>query len=446
MTEAQDRLRAKRTREARAERARLDAAHEAEFAREMAEATRVAAEANGLDPEVVAAAPDPLNADRPTHGRRLKVTRGTQVKTRRVNWLVPEWIPRGALTLLAGREGLGKSTLACWWAAWRTRLGENVVYIHTEDSREHTVAPRLRAAGADMSRVLFVDVETETTDTGTVVLPLDNDRLEELVADERVTFVVLDAATSAMHSALSGKDDRQVRQFLEPLAQMAARLDIVVLGLVHFGKRDGADTGKLILGSIAWSQVARSVLSVALDEDAEHLVVTNTKGNLATRTRSEGARIVSQQIDTDDGPTDVGTVEWLGEVTTDARELLGGDDAREQSAGRDELRTVLRDVLADLGGQAPAADVLKAMRAAGFDDNTVKKARAKAGVRTTRVGFGKGATWQWTIEAPIDPAIDSIDSHARERESMESMARDLCGEDSPEPSAHRLALVPTEAS
>ena len=40
--------------------------------------------------------------------------------------------------------------------------------------REHTVAPRLKAAGADMSLVLFVDVETETSTSGTVTLPFDN--------------------------------------------------------------------------------------------------------------------------------------------------------------------------------------------------------------------------------------------------------------------------------
>ncbi|GAA3157804.1 hypothetical protein GCM10020255_039450 [Rhodococcus baikonurensis] len=45
-------------------------------------------------------------------GRRLKVTRGSEVQTRRVTWIMPDWIPTGSLTLLAGREGLGKSTIA----------------------------------------------------------------------------------------------------------------------------------------------------------------------------------------------------------------------------------------------------------------------------------------------------------------------------------------------
>ena len=72
--------------------------------------------------------------------RRLTVTRGTEVRTRKVEWLIPDWIPRSALTLLAGREGLGKSTIAASWAAEQTRQGNAILYVHTEDSREGSVA------------------------------------------------------------------------------------------------------------------------------------------------------------------------------------------------------------------------------------------------------------------------------------------------------------------
>lgn len=343
------------------------------------------------------------------------------MKTQRVRWVMEDWIPAGSLVLLAGREGLGKSTIAAALCAQITRgtldgelrgVPRNVLYVHTEDSREFTVAPRLLAAGADMDRVLFVDVQTETTDTGTLILPLDTFALEEVIAQHDIAFVVLDAATSSMSTDLSGKDDRAVRQYLEPLSQLAGRRGCVVFGLCHFGKRDGADTGKLILGSIAWSQVARSVLSVARDEDTGRLIVTNTKGNLAPRIRSMEAEIVSTPVDTDDGPTEVGALRWLGETSRDARELLGERDG--DADERDEITAVIRDYLTECGGSAPAADVLKVARAAGLNENVVKKSRKKAGIRTERRGFGKGASWVWTIDAPIG----AIDSHSHERAPM----------------------------
>ncbi len=333
-------------------------------------------------------------------GRRLVVTRGSEVQTKRVRWVDQDWMPAGSLVLLAGREGLGKSTIAAEKAARVTRgqlegewFGQprNVLYLHTEDAREFTVAPRLRAAGADMRRVLFVDVHTELTDCGTLVLPADIVGLDQLVAAEEVSFIVLDAATSAMSSELSGKDDRQVRQFLEPLAQLAARRDCVVLGLCHFGKRDGNDTGKLILGSIAWSQVARSVLSVARDDESGNLIVTNTKGNLAPRTRSMEAVIESATVPTDDGVAEVGLLRWLGESERDARDLLAGDSAPD-SEERTAAEAWLEDYLTE-HGQTPAKAVKAEARKQGFSDATIKRAAKSIGVTYAITGFPRTSVW-----------------------------------------------------
>ncbi|MEE2058267.1 AAA family ATPase [Rhodococcus artemisiae] len=349
-------------------------------------------------------------------GRRLKVTRGADVKMQRVRWVMEDWIPAGSLTLLAGREGLGKSTIAAEICAQVTRgklegelhgTPQNVLYVHSEDSREFTVAPRLKAAGADMDRVLFVDVETSHTDTGTLILPLDTLALEKVIAQHRVAFVVLDAATSSMSSELSGKDDRAVRQYLEPLAQLASRQGCVVFGLCHFGKRDGADTGKLILGSIAWSQVARSVLSVAKDEDSGNLVVTNTKGNLAPRVRSMEATLESTTVQTEDGPAEVGALKWLGETTRDARELLGGSD--DEDDDRTETERWLEDYLTESGPTA-RKDVLAAAAKEKYADRTVKRAAKSLGIVSTVSGFPRTATWS----LPSRATLDENGPHARE--------------------------------
>ncbi len=350
------------------------------------------------------------------NGRRLKVTRGSDVKMQRVRWVMDDWIPAGSLTLLAGREGLGKSTIAAALCAQITRgqldgelrgTPHTVLYVHSEDSREFTVAPRLLAAGADMDRVIFVDVETSHTDSGTLILPLDTLALEDVVAQHKVAFVVLDAATSSMSSELSGKDDRAVRQYLEPLAQLAARQGCVVFGLCHFGKRDGADTGKLILGSIAWSQVARSVLSVAKDDDTGNLIVTNTKGNLAPRTRSMEAEIVSTTVPTDDGPTEVGALRWLGETDRDARELLTGPE--DEDDDRTEVEKWLEDYLTEQGS-APRKDVFIEAAKLKFAERTVKRAAKKIGVESEMSGFPRTATWS----LPSRATADTTGPHARQ--------------------------------
>ena len=329
-------------------------------------------------------------------GRRLRVTLGADVKMRVIEWWEDCWIAFGALTLLAGREGLGKSTIACHWAARETRAGRFVIYLHTEDSREHTVVPRLLAAGADLSKVIFIDVETDTTTEGNVVLPYDNNQLDELIAEYGVGFIVLDAATSAMSANLSGKDDRDVRRFLEPLSQLAAKHNIVILGLVHFGKRDGADSGKLILGSIAWSQVARSVLSVALDPDSGNLVVTNTKGNLAPKTRSVEARIRSTAITIENRHTEIGTLEWLGETTADARDYLSGEGGQSNRDVDDWLTAYLKD------GKQKANDVRAAADAEGHTWDQAKRAKKRLGIQAVKDGV-----WWWELPTMVDGEVIS---------------------------------------
>lgn len=341
-----------------------------------------------------------------TPDRRLAWVPAAAVRPERVEWLEDCWIPRRSLTLLAGREGLGKSTIACDLAARATR-GEldngtrmNVAYIATEDPRSMVIVPRLMAARADLARVGFIDVH-DVTGGSQLDLPRDADVLDRFIAENRIGLMILDAAKSAMNGTLNDFKDSDVRRYLEPLARIADRNDCAIVGLVHFGKRESNDTGKLIMGSAAWSQVARSVLSVAVDDESGSLVVENTKGNLAPRTVARAAQIVTAAVDLQDGgpPSEVGRVEWMGETDIRVTDLLSrssdGDDAEERS----EVEAVLLDYLESQGGSAPAGEVLKVARAAGLSERTVKRVRSRLGIKTTKSG-GAGSSWVWSIDHP----------------------------------------------
>lgn len=344
---------------------------------------------HGLDELVPIAAEDQPR-------RRITLVPASSVRTERLDWLIDNWVPRRSLTLLAGREGLGKSTIACGIAAQATR-GElnappmNVAYLNTEDSRSITVKPRLQAAGADLARVFFIDVTTEEGGEGALSLPGDTFLLARALADKGVKLVILDAAKSAMHSSLDGYRDDDVRQFLEPLAAVCDQHDMSVIGLVHFGKRESTDTGKLILGSVAWSQIARSVLSVAVDEEGT-LVVTNTKGNLAPAQISREARLESVTVDTDDGKTtDVGRIMWGDETNVSAADLLVTRD--DQDDERTEAEAWLEDYLR-VNGPTARVDVLKAAQKDRVaSEPTIKRAFRSIGGHSETSGFPRRAVW-----------------------------------------------------
>ena len=99
---------------------------------------------------------------------RLRITPVSKIPVKATEWLWDQRIPLGALTLLPGREGTGKSTFGAWLAARVTKgelpgvyegIPKSVFYVATEDDWSRTIAPRLRAAGADLERVYKIAVE-----------------------------------------------------------------------------------------------------------------------------------------------------------------------------------------------------------------------------------------------------------------------------------------------
>lgn len=352
--------------------------------------------------------------------RRVTYELASGVKTRRIEWLIDCWAPKGAVTLLGGREGIGKSTIAVDWAAQATRgeltgTAQNVAYVVTEDSREYTVVPRLKAAGADLRRVMFPEVSMTDPDTGDVYkagldLPADYPILRRFIQDNYVGLVILDAAKSVMSSKLKGNDDLDIRRFLEPMSKIAETTGCTFICLVHFSaKKRSSDTGDIIMGSSAWQQVARSVIAVAEDKENGTVKVWNSKANLAPKILTMEAQVVSSTVRTDDGEdADVGRIRWLGECEQDGSDLLNpdsegnGDDA-------DEVKMVLLDYLTSQGGEASASDCLKACRAAGLSDQTVKNRRRKLGVTTRRSGRNE---WVWSIDRGPDRDTEVPEPHS----------------------------------
>ncbi len=375
------------------------------------------------------------------YGRRLKVTAGSQVKAKKLVWWEAGLILQYAINLLAAREGKGKSTVASSWAGRETRNGGTVMWIGTEESREHAIVPRLIANGANMERVIFVDVETDLG-TGALVFPLDLYRIEQVIREHNVTMIFLDPAKAVVPPGFSGNDDIAVRQYLEPIAALADRCKVTIIGLAHFGKRVGADSGQLMLGSVAWSQVARCVLSIADDPDNGTRVLTNTKANYAGTDRSVEFRIVSTTIDTDDGPTEIGSVEWLGDTTVDARDLLGGDDTGSDASERTAAEHWLLDYLT-ANGPTPSKTVKTEAAKEKISEPTLKRAKKKIGVLDESSGFPRTSTWS----LPSRLTSSQITPVTQDREPTEPTGPDQHKQDEPtapeSQSAHVSACEPT---
>ncbi len=221
-----------------------------------------AALGNGADPE--------------TDASEALFVRADAVEMEQIRWLWPGVLPIGALSLIAGEAGVGKSTLAACIAAivsaggiWPT--GERaerggVIFCEGEDPRDTVTAPRLAAAGADMRRVILGPV---------CDLSASVDQLRAAAAQlpGGAKLVVLSPIRSffGLESYRSG----DVRARLAPLLAWAETDGLAVLGVSHpkTGQRDFA-------GASAWKEVARAGLfAERTEDDGRH--VTPLKANQA---------------------------------------------------------------------------------------------------------------------------------------------------------------------
>lgn len=353
--------------------------------------------------------------------RRIELTAAGSIKPRPVLWLWRNRLALGTIGLLAGREGQGKSTLGYWLAARITRgdlpgefegLAKSVLVCATEDSWEHTIVPRLMAAGADLERVYRVEVVSALGVHVGLSLPRDIQGLAQEAAQVDAALLLLDPLMSRL-GALDTHRDAEVRQALEPLAALADRARLAVLGLIHHNKSGSSDPLQLVMGSKAFTAVARSVHTVVPDPDDE----TETRRLFGTPKNNLGRAdlpTLSFTIQSHGIPTDEGTA-WTSQIVwgEDRHESIGETMRRATDDDRSattEAAGWLSDYLVTKGGQAASADIKRAGHAAGHSDSTLKRARSRMGLRVTSAGMPRVTYWELAsveslVAAPVGSTV-----------------------------------------
>ena len=270
--------------------------------------------------------------------RRLKLVKASTYRNERPRWLFDRRIPLGELTLIAGKEGTGKSFFCFDLAADVSRGHANgelkgkprsVIVVAPEDNWAFTIAPRLRAAGADMERVFNVEVEIATyDDEPSLTFPYDGPAIAELVKAHDVALVLLDPIISRLNSQLDTHKDSDVRRGLEPLAAIAHEGSCAVVGIIHVNKSQGTDALDRVMGSKAFTAVARSVLFVVPDpERPRHQLLALRKSNLTSVPDVPALRFKIEDVVVEerwDGDVHAGKLVWEGESTMTVEDALAG--------------------------------------------------------------------------------------------------------------------------
>jgi hypothetical protein len=356
----------------------------------------------------------------------------SDVTPERVDWLWYGRLPLGKIALLDGDPSVGKSTAAVDCAA-RVSVGRAwpdgepnrcgvVLLLSAEDGLADTIRPRLDAAGGDprqvhaLTEVRYRD-ENDQERTRPVTLS-DLDAIEKVVRDLGAVLVVVDVLMAFMPSKVDSHRDQDVRGVLSGLAAMAERTGSCVLLLRHLNKSVSGSPMYRGGGSIGIIGAARVGLLAAVDpEDETRRVLAGIKSNLAPLPAALAYRLI------DSPEHGCARVEWLGVSGHSAGSLLSVPRDEDERTERDEAADWLTKYLIDAGGEAIAADAIKAAARDGIAKTTLHRARTRTGVTSTKDGFG--GPWIWRMdEARFHE--HSEDPSPRDRESTEP-SRNLPG-------------------
>lgn len=337
-------------------------------------------------------------------GPEVVLVNGTDVVLRPVRWLWPEWLALGKLHILAGAPGQGKTTIALAFAATVTIGGRwpdgtqcepgNVLIWSGEDDVGDTLLPRLLAAGADRSRCHFVS----GTRIGDALEPFDPARdMAALEAQAHriggIRMLIVDPVVSAVQG--DSHKNAEVRRALQPLVDLAARLDAAVLGISHFSKGGaGNDPASRVVGSVAFTAVARVVLVAAKvkgEGESDRRILARGKSNIGPD--DGGFEYHIEQGETIHEGIRASYVTWGQRVAGTARELLAEPDSSDEAEGGSSARAEAEEFLVQLlkDGPCPTKHVMAEAKAAGIAWRTVRRASDDLGIRKRKL---QGA-WYW---------------------------------------------------
>lgn len=347
----------------------------------------------------------------------IEIVRADSIEPQPIEWLWPGWLARGKLHILAGKPGTGKTTLALDLAAAFSRAGRwpdgvraptgHVLIWSGEDGIADTIVPRLMAAGANLGNVSFPTTSYVEGEPRPFDPARDVDELEAAAARiGRIGLIVADPVINAVTGDAHKNAD--VRRSLQPLVDLASRMNAAVIGITHFSKGTaGHDPLERVTGSIAFGAMARVVLVASTQEEGDRLVA-RAKSNIGPDgggfTYKLEQTAVNERIE-------ASRVVWTGSVEGTAFELLGKAEQQEDAAGTDAA-DFLRELLKD--GPRPARTILNDAVEAGFSKTGMHRARQRLGVKTMKEGMGGGWYWRLGEDSPPKNAESSESSQPSE--------------------------------
>lgn len=302
-------------------------------------------------------------------------------------WLVPKYIPKGHITLLAGDGGTGKSFIWCKIAAGvssgrkcfleqEENAPQKVLFFSSEDSLEYTLKARLKNAGANLENIFSLSLKDETFQD----IKFNSSILKEIILESRPALVIFDPLQAFLPPDTQMGQRNAMRNCLNPLIAMGEKLGTTFLIIAHTNKRRGTYGRNRIADSADIWDIARSVMIAGTTQDKNIHYLSHEKSNYGELGKTSLFSIVDGAVKVE-GYTDLRDADFVREK----------DDSFYQAPHRQEAENFIVEYLKE--GKQRVTDLDSAAKASGISLGTLK--RAKSNLRKSHIlgieneGYGK---------------------------------------------------------
>lgn len=326
---------------------------------------------------------------------------GSEIVPEALNYMVPGYFAYGCLHLIAGDPESGKSTFLCDLAARQSRAegysfaragkgvggplklvvdGGNVLFLTEEDHYKQMLAPRCIAAGADMSKIRFINDDTDEP----ITIPEDIPRLIAYIKLHKITLVIIEPLNAfVLGGSKRGDSDADMRKSVyRPLRKLAQETGAVVIYLQHFNKMSSEKNPMYRTGgSIANTAAARFAYGIGYHpEDTEkprrerRRLFTTIKNNYNPDHQTWEFKITSKEVG--DLPGDFPVIDWKGLSALTAFDLLVPKGEHKKVGAEDEAREF---ILVALSAESPmpAHKLIAQAAERGITERTLRRARER---------------------------------------------------------------------
>ena len=341
----------------------------------------------------------------------LLLINGKEVKSREYDWIIPHWLVRGEIHLLAGVAKKGKTAIALKLAALITRgdvLAEKyacregkVLIWSGEDDLERTIVPRLKAMDADMDKIRFIR-HLRIIDGKDQEVPfyLDEDlaKLDQALTREKdIRMMVLDPIIGIAANARDGYSAIHIRKAMEPLIAMTRKHGIATLGITHFKKGGYGSVLDRVIGSQAWTAIARVVWVADFLKAEDTHVLCRAHCNIDAPIDNIAYNLTS----TDDG---ILKIEFGREMPggVEVLEDQGSVEDPERRAASADASDFLLDYLENVPGYRDEwQNIVKAGKEESLSESTLRRVRsnqmAQGKIMRGRVAGERGGKTLWHL-------------------------------------------------